>query len=81
MSKLPNFELFLCVGNAKPKLRWFFKPKLKLKFELPPRIPKKKSNLFSPFSQIEKEAKDDEDEPPRLEVRAGGPGKKGAILI
>ena len=44
--------------------------------ELPPRIPKKKSNLFSPFSQIEKEAKDDEDEPPRLEVRKKGSPRK-----
>ena len=29
MSKLPIFEHFLSVGNLKPKLEWFFKPKLK----------------------------------------------------
>ena len=34
MSKLPIFELFLSVGNLKPKLKWFFKPKLELKFFL-----------------------------------------------
>ena len=27
MSKLPFFELFLSVGNHKPKLKWFFEPK------------------------------------------------------
>ena len=27
MSKLTIFELFLSVGNLKPKLEWFFKPK------------------------------------------------------
>ena len=31
MSKLPIFEHFLSVGNLKPKLKWFFKPKLKPK--------------------------------------------------
>ena len=30
MSKLTIFELFLCVGNLKPKHKWFFKLKLKL---------------------------------------------------
>ena len=25
MSKLPIFELFISVGNLKPKLKWFFK--------------------------------------------------------
>ena len=34
MSKLPIFELFLSVGNLKPKLKWFFKPKLKPKLFL-----------------------------------------------
>ena len=29
VSKLPIFEHFLSVGNLKPKLIWFFKPKLK----------------------------------------------------
>ena len=29
MSKLPIFEHFLSVENLKPKLKWFFKPKLK----------------------------------------------------
>ena len=29
MSKLPIFEHFLNVENLKPKLKWFFKPKLK----------------------------------------------------
>ena len=29
MSKLPNFELFLSVGNLKPKLKSFFKLNLK----------------------------------------------------
>ena len=29
MSKLPIFEHFLSVGNFKPKLKWFFKPKFK----------------------------------------------------
>ena len=33
-SKLPIFELFLSVGNLKPKLKWFFKPKLKPKFSI-----------------------------------------------
>ena len=28
MSKLPSFGLFISVGNIKPKLKWFFKPKL-----------------------------------------------------
>ena len=32
MSKIPLFERFLSVGNLKPKLKWFFKPKLKPKF-------------------------------------------------
>ena len=39
MSKLPIFEHFLSVENLKPKLKWFFKPKLKPNFffiELPP---------------------------------------------
>ena len=27
MSELPIFEHFLSVGNLKPKLEWFFKPK------------------------------------------------------
>ena len=31
MSKLPIFEHFLSVGNLKPKLGWFFKPKSKPK--------------------------------------------------
>ena len=31
MSKLPIFELFISVGNLKPKLEWFFKLKLKPK--------------------------------------------------
>ena len=34
MSKIPIFEIFTRVGNLKPKLKWFFKPKLKLKFFL-----------------------------------------------
>ena len=34
MSKLPIFERFLGVGNLKPKLKWFFKPKLKPKIVL-----------------------------------------------
>ena len=34
MSKLPIFERFLSVGNLKPKLEWFFKPKLKPKIFL-----------------------------------------------
>ena len=34
MSKLPIFEHFLSVGNLKPKLEWFFKPKLKPNFFL-----------------------------------------------
>ena len=34
MSKLPSFEYFLCVGNLKPKLKWFFKPKPKPKMFL-----------------------------------------------
>ena len=34
MSKLPIFEHFLSVGNLKPKLKWFFKPKLKPNFFL-----------------------------------------------
>ena len=29
MYELPIFEHFLSVGNLKPKLKWFFKPKLK----------------------------------------------------
>ena len=32
MSKLPIFELVISVGNLKPKLKWFFKPKLKVNF-------------------------------------------------
>ena len=36
--KLPIFELFLSVGNPKPKLKWVFKLKLKPNsIELPPR--------------------------------------------
>ena len=31
MSKLPIFKHFLSVGNVKPKLKWFFKPKLEPK--------------------------------------------------
>ena len=34
MSKLSIFEHFLSVGNLKPKLEWFFKPKLKPKMFL-----------------------------------------------
>ena len=34
MSKLPIFEHFLSVGNLKPKLKRFFKPKLKAKFSI-----------------------------------------------
>ena len=34
MSKMPIFLLFLSVGNLKRKLKWFFKPKLKLNFFL-----------------------------------------------
>ena len=34
MSKLPIFEHFLSVENLKPKLKWFFKPKLKTKLFL-----------------------------------------------
>ena len=34
MSKLPTFEHFLSVGNLKPKLRWFFKLKLRPNFFL-----------------------------------------------
>ena len=34
MSKLPIFDHFLSVGNLKPKLKWFFKPKLKAKIFL-----------------------------------------------
>ena len=29
--RLPIFELFLGVGNLKPKLKWFFNPRLKQK--------------------------------------------------
>ena len=42
MSKLPIFDHFLSVGNLKPRLKPFFKPKLKpecfLLNRLPPRI-------------------------------------------
>ena len=38
MSKLPIFEHFLSVRNLKPKLKWFFKPKLFLSIELGPCI-------------------------------------------
>ena len=31
MSKLPIFELFISVGNLKPKLKWIFKLKLEQK--------------------------------------------------
>ena len=41
MSKLPIFEHFLSVGNLKPKLKWFFKPKLKLTIFLLNRAQKK----------------------------------------
>ena len=34
MSKLPIFEQFLSVRNLKPKLEWFFKPKLEPKMFL-----------------------------------------------
>ena len=39
MSKLPVFGHFLSVGNLKPKLRWFFKPKFKPKMFLLNRLP------------------------------------------
>ena len=32
MFKLPIFELFIIVGNLKPKLKWVLKPKLKPKW-------------------------------------------------
>ena len=32
MSELPILERFPSIGNLKPKLKWFFKPKLKPKF-------------------------------------------------
>ena len=55
------------------KLKCIFKPKLRpIFFELGLR--KKKLNSLQVFSQIEKEA-DDDDEPPSMEVRVG-PGKK-----
>ena len=34
MSKLAIFDHFLSIGNLKPKLKWFFKPKLKPKIFL-----------------------------------------------
>ena len=34
MSKLPIFELIISGGNLKPKLKWFFKLKLKTIFFL-----------------------------------------------
>ena len=39
MSKLPIFELFLSKENLKPKLKWFFKPKLKPTIFLLNRLP------------------------------------------
>ena len=43
MSKLPIFEHFLSVGNLEPKLKWFFKPKLKPKMFLLNRLPGRES--------------------------------------